>query len=149
MVPGGLCFESSRTFPKPYYGVQASPSVLFVCAQLSLRLIYIYIYTLSCILFVYFRSRLSVHTSAIMQLPPAEVLLAWPLPNYSDPVTRGDAVLIVNIITIIIAFLMTCLRLYTRLRITCTPGLDDIVIIISLVGLHLYGSINPVISFNI
>ena len=125
-----------------------APSVLFVCAQLSLRLIYIYIYTLLHS-FRFFPFRLLVHTSAIMQLPPAEVLLAWPLPNYIDPVTRGDAVLIVNIITIIIAFLVTCLRLYTRLRITCTPGLDDIVIIISLVGLHLYDSINPIISFGI
>lgn len=71
-----------------------------------------------------------------MQLPPLEVLLSWPLPNYVDPVTRGNAVLVVSIVTIALAFVVTCLRLYTRLRITCTPGLDDIVITLSLVGLY-------------
>lgn len=70
---------------------------------------------------------------AIMHLPPPEVLMSWPLPNYVNPVTRGGAVLIVNIVTIIVAFLVTCLRLFTRFRITCTPGLDDILIVIALV----------------
>ena len=59
--------------------------------------------------------------------------MSWPLPNYVNPVTRGSAVLIVNIVTITIAFLVTCLRLFTRFRITCTPGLDDILIVIALV----------------
>lgn len=71
-----------------------------------------------------------------MQLPPAEVLLSWPLPNYVNPVTRGGAALIVNIITIIIATIVTGLRIFTRLRITYTPGLDDLVIVISLVREH-------------
>lgn len=71
-----------------------------------------------------------------MQLPPPEVLLSWPLPNYVNPVTRGDAALIVNIVTMAVAAVVTCLRVYTRLRITYTPGLDDILIVISLVREH-------------
>jgi len=74
-----------------------------------------------------------------MQLPPMEVLLSWPLPNYVDPVSRGPAVLIVNIVTMSLAFLLTLLRLYTRLRITCTPGLDDIFIVVALVWCHSFG----------
>lgn len=68
-----------------------------------------------------------------MHLPPPAVLLSWPLPNYVDPVSRGPAVLIVNIVTISLAFFVTCLRLITRFRVTCTPGLDDFFIVIALV----------------
>lgn len=68
-----------------------------------------------------------------MRFPPAIVLFTWPTPNYVDPVTRGDGALVVSIVFIVLAFLVTCLRLYTRLRITCSPGIDDILIVIALV----------------
>jgi hypothetical protein len=68
-----------------------------------------------------------------MQLPPTEVLLTWPTPNYTNPATRGNAVLIVTIICLILSTLVTILRIYTRLRITCTAGLDDVLIIFGLV----------------
>ncbi|OJJ41408.1 hypothetical protein ASPWEDRAFT_99978 [Aspergillus wentii DTO 134E9] len=67
-----------------------------------------------------------------MRFPPAIVLFTWPTPNYVDPVTRGDGALVVSIVFIVLAFLVTCLRLYTRLRITCSPGIDDILIVIAL-----------------
>ncbi|KAH6620442.1 hypothetical protein C7974DRAFT_316803 [Boeremia exigua] len=35
-----------------------------------------------------------------MKLPPIDVILTWPKPNYANPVTRGDALLIVNSIFI-------------------------------------------------
>lgn len=73
-----------------------------------------------------------------MLLPPAEVLATWPTPNYVDPVTRGPAVNIVNIILISIAFVVTVLRLYTRFKITCTPGLDDFFIVIAFVRLKMH-----------
>ncbi|KAJ5689103.1 hypothetical protein N7462_003495 [Penicillium macrosclerotiorum] len=68
-----------------------------------------------------------------MQLPPLAVMASWPTPNYTDPTTRGHGVLIVNIICIGLAFLVVMLRLYTRLRITCSAGIDDILIVIGLV----------------
>ncbi|PWY70255.1 integral membrane protein [Aspergillus heteromorphus CBS 117.55] len=68
-----------------------------------------------------------------MQLPPASVLATWPTPNYVDPVTRGNAVLIVNVTLLSLAFIVTVLRLYTRFRITCTPGLDDFLIVCALI----------------
>ncbi|KAL2852942.1 hypothetical protein BJY01DRAFT_83161 [Aspergillus pseudoustus] len=67
-----------------------------------------------------------------MQLPPTDVLLTWPTANYTDPVTRGNAVLIVTIICLILSTLVTILRVYTRLRITCTAGLDDVLIVFGL-----------------
>ncbi|OGM50191.1 integral membrane protein [Aspergillus bombycis] len=67
-----------------------------------------------------------------MKLPPADVLATWPTPNYIDPTTRGDSVLIVTIVFAAIAFVVTCLRLYTRFKITCSPGIDDILIVVAL-----------------
>ncbi|KAL4928668.1 uncharacterized protein BDV17DRAFT_291300 [Aspergillus undulatus] len=67
-----------------------------------------------------------------MKLPPIDVLLTWPTPNYHDPVHRGNAVLIASIIFMIISTIITALRVWTRLRITCTAGLDDILIVLAL-----------------
>ncbi|GFF22079.1 hypothetical protein IFM61606_01218 [Aspergillus udagawae] len=67
-----------------------------------------------------------------MRLPPPEVLATWPIPNYVDPPTRGNGALIVNIVCLSFAFVVTLLRLYTRLKITYSPGLDDVLIVIAL-----------------
>ena len=65
--------------------------------------------------------------------PTKEIIEGWPKPNYVDPVTRGPALTIVNIIFIILVFLVVGLRYYTRLRITHSFGQDDIVIGLSVV----------------
>lgn len=67
-----------------------------------------------------------------MQLPPLAVMATWPKPNYVDPITRGHGVVIVNAICMSLAFIVTLLRLYTRIWITATPGVDDILIVIAL-----------------
>ena len=69
-----------------------------------------------------------------MQLPPPAVLKAFPEPNYVNPDTRGSGVLIVSIVMVCLAFVVTCLRLYTRLMITTSPGLDDILVIFAMVS---------------
>ncbi|CAI7604265.1 unnamed protein product [Penicillium glandicola] len=68
-----------------------------------------------------------------MKLPPASVTGSWPTPNYIDPTTRGHGVLIVNVVCLTWASLIVSLRLYTRLWITCSAGVDDVLIIIGLV----------------
>ena len=65
--------------------------------------------------------------------PTKEVIASWPAPNYVDPVTRGSALTVVNIIFIILVFFVVGLRFYTRLHITRSFGQDDIVIGLSLV----------------
>ncbi|CEJ60543.1 Putative Integral membrane protein [Penicillium brasilianum] len=67
-----------------------------------------------------------------MQLPSLAVMATWPTPNYVDPPTRGHGALIVNVVCISLAFLVVMLRLYTRLRITCSAGVDDVLIVIGL-----------------
>ena len=60
-------------------------------------------------------------------------MASWPEPNYKNPHTRGDGALIVNIVCVACAFVVTALRLFTRVRITYSPGLDDVFIIIGMV----------------
>ena len=67
-----------------------------------------------------------------MQLPPVDVLLGWPTPNYIDPETRGPALLIVNSILIAITILVVIARLYTRIVIKRWFGIDDVFILIAL-----------------
>jgi hypothetical protein len=69
-----------------------------------------------------------------MRLPPAKVLENWPTPNYINPVTHGDALLIVNSIFISLVIIIVALRLYTRLVIKRWFGLDDIFILLALVS---------------
>jgi hypothetical protein len=67
-----------------------------------------------------------------MQLPPVDVLLSWPTPNYVDPETRGPALLIVNSILIALTILTVVARLYTRIVIKRWFGIDDIFILFAL-----------------
>jgi hypothetical protein len=66
-------------------------------------------------------------------LPPAEVIASWPTPNYIDPVTRGPDLLIVSIVFTSLAFVLTSLRIYTRLWITGSFGVDDLLGVVALV----------------
>jgi hypothetical protein len=68
-----------------------------------------------------------------MRVPPVEVILSWPAPNYTDPTTRGEALLIVNLVFISIAFITVGLRLYTRIWIKRWFGWDDAAIVVALV----------------
>lgn len=69
-----------------------------------------------------------------MLLPPTEVLLKWPSPNYENPKTRGSALLVVNLICISLVVIIVGLRLYTRLVIKRWFGVDDVFILLALVS---------------
>ncbi|APA07748.1 hypothetical protein sscle_03g025180 [Sclerotinia sclerotiorum 1980 UF-70] len=64
-----------------------------------------------------------------MQLPSPEIIATWPVPNYVDPKMRGNGVLVVNAILFPLALFIILIRLYTRLRISKSFGLDDWLII--------------------
>ncbi|KOS44693.1 hypothetical protein ACN38_g4407 [Penicillium nordicum] len=68
-----------------------------------------------------------------MRFPPPIITESWPTPNYIDPPTRGHGVLIVNVVCLALAFLIVFLRLYTRLWITCSAGVDDVLIVVGLI----------------
>lgn len=62
-----------------------------------------------------------------------QVILSWPTPNYANPVTRGNALLVVNSIFIALVVIFVGLRMYTRLIIKRWFGLDDVFILLALV----------------
>jgi hypothetical protein len=64
---------------------------------------------------------------------PPSVIASWPKPNYVDPETEGPALMIVGIVSSAIAILLVLARMYSRYFITRAPGIDDLLIIISLV----------------
>jgi hypothetical protein len=66
---------------------------------------------------------------------PLSVILSWPKPNYVDPVRRGPALVIVNSLLLPLALIVVGLRLYTRLAICRSAGLDDLFIALAVVGL--------------
>jgi hypothetical protein len=68
-----------------------------------------------------------------MRLPPVDVLLSWPTPNYVNPKTRGPALAIVNYTLAAVTIITVALRLYTRVFIKRWFGLDDVFIILALV----------------
>lgn len=69
-----------------------------------------------------------------MRTPPPEVIASWPQPNYIDPVTRGPALVIVNFILLGLSVIAVGARLWSRLIILRSPGLDDLLITIAIVS---------------
>lgn len=68
-----------------------------------------------------------------MRIPPLEVFLAWPTPNYVDPVTRGPALIIINVIFMVLMTLAVILRFYSRYTCKRWLGWDDFFIGIALI----------------
>lgn len=62
---------------------------------------------------------------------PLSQYAEWPNPNYENPVTRGDALLIINIIFIILVTLSVVIRLYSRMMVKCQSGMDDVMIVLA------------------
>lgn len=69
-----------------------------------------------------------------MQLPPANVILSWPMPNYVNPTdVRGPSILIVTGIFFPIAVLAVALRVFTRIHLSRAFGIDDMFLLAAIV----------------
>lgn len=64
-----------------------------------------------------------------MKLLPLSILETWPIPNYVNPDTRGNALIILNSIFLAFMTVILGLRLYTRLVVKRWFGWDDVFII--------------------
>jgi hypothetical protein len=60
--------------------------------------------------------------------PPPEVLLSWPRPNYINPEERGWEAPIILMIVLGITFLIFVARMWARLVISKSAGLDDVLV---------------------
>ena len=80
-----------------------------------------------------FRIWLKIQKITEMRMPPSSVLAGWH-PNYTDPVTHGPAILIVNIIFITIVMIAVIGRFYSRIFIKKWLGSDDYLCLLALVS---------------
>ena len=76
---------------------------------------------------------IELHADPVTSKAPPSVIASWPKPNYVDPDTEGPALMIVGIIFSGIAILLVSARIYSRYFITRAPGIDDLLVAISLV----------------
>lgn len=69
-----------------------------------------------------------------MKLPPTSVLKTWPKPNYVNPETRGNALIVFNSVFLVLMTIILGLRLYSRLIMKRWFGWDDFFIICAYVS---------------
>lgn len=65
---------------------------------------------------------------------PTEVIASWPPGNHLNPETRGNTLIIVNIVLMSLVTFVVFLRLYVRVYLLRWFGIDDLFIIIALVS---------------
>ena len=69
-----------------------------------------------------------------MRLPPIEIWMSFPTPNYDDPVTRGPSLIIVNSVFTTLVVLAVAGRFYSRLCIQKWFGVDDAMMVLAFVS---------------
>jgi hypothetical protein len=84
-----------------------------------------------------------------MQLPPLEVIAAWPKPNYEDPPTRGPVNIILNSVLFPIAFGIVGIRVYTRLCLSKCFGIDDWFMLLALLPTAAFSTTALVIELHL
>ena len=79
-------------------------------------------------------------------IPPPEVFITWPTPNYIDPPSRANEMVAVEVPFLILATAVVGMRFYTRARIIRHGlAMDDyltlgaLVFLATMVFLHLHG----------
>lgn len=80
------------------------------------------------------RRRHICSSEAAMRIPPTDVWVQWPPPDYHNPPTRGPAIIIVNIIFSVLVLIAFTGRFYSRIVIRKWLGVDDVMCILALVS---------------
>ena len=79
--------------------------------------------------------------------PPQEVINSWPEPNFTNPDTHKTE-LTAGIITVTVASsIVLLLRMYSRLIVVRSAGLDDLLIVVAQVWLDEEGFCSHVASY--
>jgi hypothetical protein len=69
-----------------------------------------------------------------LRLPPLEVLVTFPTPNYINPITHGVSLTVVNALFLALATITFVGRLVSRGLVKERLGLDDLFICFAYVG---------------
>jgi hypothetical protein len=73
-----------------------------------------------------------LHIRFIMRSPPPEVLKSWPKPNYENPTTRGNTLMILELTLLPIAMVVVFLRMWVRISWLKRCGIDDWIMCIAM-----------------
>lgn len=69
-----------------------------------------------------------------MRFPPPEVVLQWPVPDYTDPVMRGPGLMIAELTLVPVALVCVLLRLWIRIGWLHKSWWDDWLMVVAMVG---------------
>ena len=64
--------------------------------------------------------------------PPFDVIASW-TPNYTNPPTAGEGIVILTIVLLVITYVVVFMRLWARFYLTKNRGIDDALIIFNMV----------------
>jgi hypothetical protein len=81
-----------------------------------------------------------------MRFPPPEVMASWPVPNYKDPVTRGPALMIVELTILPVALICVALRLWVRIRWLRKSWWDDWLMVVAAVCLESHDEFDALLT---
>jgi len=84
-----------------------------------------------------------------MRLPPLDVIAHWPKPNYEHPVTRDPSNIIFNSILLPIVSVLVGIRVFTRLRISRSFGIDDWLIVAAVFPTVIFSALTMIIQIDI
>jgi hypothetical protein len=68
-----------------------------------------------------------------MRSAPPEVLKTWPKPNYVNPTTRGNTLMILELTLLPIAMVVVFLRMWVRISWLRKVGIDDWVMLVAMI----------------
>ncbi|CAN8096919.1 unnamed protein product [Discula destructiva] len=66
-----------------------------------------------------------------MRIPDPSIISAWPVPNFTDPETRGPVAIIIVGFLLGLVTLLLAIRIYTRVWISKGFGQDDVLILLA------------------
>ncbi|OCL09635.1 hypothetical protein AOQ84DRAFT_397291 [Glonium stellatum] len=66
-----------------------------------------------------------------MRFPPPEVIASWPVPDYTNPISRGPTLLIVELTILPVALICVALRLYVRYFMVRKTWWDDWLMVVA------------------
>jgi hypothetical protein len=73
--------------------------------------------------------------------PPFDVVASWS-PNYTNPETSGQGIVILTIILLAVTYVVVIMRLWARLYLSKNRGIDDALIVFNMVCSVLVAWIN-------
>jgi len=68
-------------------------------------------------------------------VPPAEVVLSWPAPNYVNPETHNESALNVVIVFFALSIAVFVARIWARVKLAKNAGLDDLIMTFAMIPL--------------